>query len=225
MNPTQKSRRLFFGNLLAAAVALGLAGALFFGPGRMAAGVTQAETAPAPAGMERATFAAGCFWSMEAIFKQLKGVQQVDPGYAGGTAAHPSYDLVETGTTGYAESVNITFDPKVISYRDLLQVLLIARDPTTRNSQGPDDGTQYRSVIFYRDAAQKQAALDAIRQVNAQHVWKAPIVTEVAPFTTFYRAEDYHLNYYALHPDEPYCATVIAPEIAHFRKVFRAKLK
>ena len=183
-----------------------------------------AATKPAP-GMETATLAAGCFWSMEAIFKQLKGVQSVEPGYAGGRSANPSYEQVETGTTGYAETVNIIFDPKVISYRDLLDVLLIARNPTTRNQQGPDSGPQYRSVIFTHNAAQAQAAREMIAQVNASHTWNAPIVTEVVPFTTFSRAENYHLNYYNLHPNESYCQYVIAPEIAEFRAKFHSKLK
>jgi peptide-methionine (S)-S-oxide reductase len=186
---------------------------------------TQQVTGPAPAGMARATFAAGCFWSMEAIFKQLKGVVKVDPGYAGGTEPHPSYDEVETGSTGYAESVNITYDPKVISYRQLLRVLLTVRDPTTLNRQGPDVGTNYRSVIFYRNASQKQEAEEAIQQITAQHIWHDPVVTTIQPFTTFWRAEDYHLNYYALHPDEPYCRLVIAPEIARFQKMYRSELK
>ena len=223
---TTHSRR----SMLLGALAVALLGGLIFAmlgasPSRSSDGPTQAVTAPAPQGKETATLAAGCFWSMEAIFKQLKGVEKVEPGYAGGTAAHPSYEQVETGTTGYAESLNITFDPKVISYRDLLQVLLTARDPTTPNQQGPDQGPQYRSVIFYRSAAQKQTAEEAIRQVNASHVWHDPIVTAVTPFSTFYRAEDYHLDYYRLHPTQPYCAMVIAPEIAEFRAKFKSKLK
>ncbi len=174
---------------------------------------------------ETATLAAGCFWSMEAIYKQLKGVISVMPGYAGGKKANPSYEDVETGTTGYAESVNITFDPTVIPYIELIRVLLIARNPTTVNQQGNDAGTQYRSVIFYRTPQQQKQAMDVIEQVNLQHVWDSPIVTKVEPFSTFYRAEDYHINYYALHPDEPYCAYVIAPEIANFRQKFKADLK
>ena len=225
MNSKRQTHGGWLRNVGAAVLALGLAALLFLMPGRIAAGETQADTAPPPPGLERATLAAGCFWSMEAIFKQLKGVQKVEPGYAGGSKAHPSYEDVETGVTGYAESVTLTYDPKVISYRDLLRVLLITRDPTTLNQQGYDAGTQYRSVIFYRNAAQKQAAEEAIRQVTAQHIWKGPIVTAVVPFSTFYRAEDYHLDYYAKHPDEPYCATVIAPEIARFRKEFKSKLK
>ncbi len=184
------------------------------------------QAAPSPAGQqETATFAAGCFWSMEAIFKQLKGVQSVQSGYAGGKMANPSYEQVETGTTGYAEALNITFDPKVITYKDLLDVLLVARNPTTLNQQGPDEGPQYRSVIFYHTPAQQQAAREMIAKVTTERIWQAPIVTAVAPFTTFYPAEAYHKNYYALHPDEPYCANVIAPEIAAFRAKFKSKLK
>ncbi len=224
MKDIRHTRRPLWGILLAVAVAGGLAFTQFVHPGRSSA-ATQAVTAPPPPGMEQATFAAGCFWSMEAIFKQLKGVTHVDPGYAGGTAPHPSYEDVETGETGYAESANITFDPKVISYSDLLQVLLIARDPTTKDRQGPDEGPQYRSVVFYRSPAQKQAAEEAIQKLNMAHTWRNPIVTEVKPFTSFYRAEDYHLNYYNLHPDEPYCQYVIAPEIADFRKKFKSELK
>lgn len=189
--------------------------------------VSVATAAPAKpsANQEQATFAAGCFWSMEAIFKQLKGVLKVEPGYAGGRIARPSYEQVETGRTGHAESVNIIFDPKVISYRDLLEVLLTVRDPTTLNRQGPDEGPQYRSIIFYRNAAQKQQAEAVIRKITAAHVWKSPIVTTVEPFKNFYRAEDYHLDYYNRHPNEPYCRFVVAPEIAEFRAKFKAKLK
>lgn len=211
--------------LMAVAAAVGLTIMFSSGWAPASAEVTQAETAPPPQGREMATFAAGCFWSMEAIFKQLKGVDKVDPGYAGGNVPHPSYEQVETGETGYAEAVNITFDPKVVSYRQLLQVLLIARDPTTMNRQGPDQGTNYRSEIFYRDADQETQAKQAIEQVDASHFWHDPIVTTVSPFTNFYRAEGYHLNYYALHPYEPYCQNVIAPEIARFRRLFAAALK
>jgi peptide-methionine (S)-S-oxide reductase len=186
---------------------------------------TRAETVAPVKGKQMATLAAGCFWSMEAIFKQLKGVERVVPGYAGGTATNPSYESVETGKTGYAETVNITFDPKVISYRDLVQVLLIARDPTTRNRQGPDEGPQYRSVIFYRTPEQKRVAEQAIREVNASHKWPNPIVTEIKPFKSFYRAEDYHLDYVRIHPNEPYIKFVVDPEIKEFREKFGDKLK
>ena len=176
-------------------------------------------------GQQTATFAAGCFWSMEAIFKQLKGVQSVEPGYAGGSLKNPTYEQVEEANTGHAETVNIIFDPKVITYRDLLDVLLTVRNPTTLNQQGPDSGPQYRSVIFARNATQKKEAQDAIKRIGASHLWNAPIVTQVADLSTFYRAEDYHLNYYNLHPNEGYCAGVIGPELDEFRTKFKSKLK
>lgn len=178
-----------------------------------------------PAGKQAATFAAGCFWSMEAIFKQLKGVESVVPGYAGGYVANPSYESVEFSNTGHAETIEIVFDPLVISYRELLDVLLTVRNPTTLNQQGPDRGPQYRSVIFFHNSAQQQAAQEAIRDIAARHIWDGDIVTEIAPFKNFYRAEDYHLDYYNRHPDEPYCRTVVKPEIEDFREKFSAKLK
>ncbi len=174
---------------------------------------------------EQATFAAGCFWSMEAIFKQLKGVQKAVPGYAGGALARPSYEQVGTGTTGHAETLNISFNPRVISYSDLLKVLLMVHDPTTRDKQGADEGPQYRSIIFYRTPQQKTAALEAIRQVTAARTWKVPIVTEVKPFKNFYQAEDYHLDYYRQHSDESYCRFVVAPKIKEFRAKFARLLK
>ena len=190
---------------------------------------TKAEKIPAPkvAGknQQTATFAAGCFWSMEAIFKQLKGVASVEPGYAGGTLKNPTYEQVEEANTGHAETVNIIFDPKVISYRDLLQVLLTVRNPTTKDQQGPDQGPQYRSVIFARSAEQKKQAQDVIKQFTAKKVWTDPIVTEVVDYKNFYRAEDYHLDYYNQHPSQGYCAAVIAPEIAEFKEKFKDKLK
>lgn len=190
--------------------------------------VNAAPVANAPIdmkGKESATFAAGCFWSMEAIFKQLKGVVDVKPGYSGGNLKNPSYEQVETGTTGHAESINIIYDPRVISYRDLLEVLLTVRNPTTLNRQGPDEGPQYRSIIFYRSEAQRQIAEKAIQDFTAKKVWPDPIVTEIQPFQKFYRAEDYHLNYYNLHPDQPYCAAVVRPEIEEFQEKFKDKLK
>src|SRR5579862_2050081 len=146
---------------------------------------SKAPTIQAPPGKEVATFAAGCFWSMEAIFKQLRGVETVEPGYAGGRVANPSYEQVETGTTGHAESVNIIFNPKVISYRDLLRVLLTVRDPTTLNRQGPDAGPQYRSVIFTRNEQQRRIAVEMIQKITAEHLWPNPIVTKVTPFINF----------------------------------------
>ena len=175
--------------------------------------------------IEQATFAAGCFWSMEAIFKQIKGVQKVVPGYAGGSLARPSYEQVGTGTTGHAETLNITFDPRVVSYRDLLSVLFSVHNPTTRDKQGADEGPQYRSVIFYRTPRQKQAATEAIQKMTAARVWKAPIVTQVKPFTNFYAAENYHYDYYNQNPNESYCQYVIAPKIKQFRAKFARLLK
>lgn len=179
----------------------------------------------AKASRETATFAAGCFWSMEAIFKQLKGVFSATSGYSGGKSAHPSYEEVETGTTGHAEALNIVYDPKVITYRDLLEVLLTVRDPTTVNRQGNDEGPQYRSIIFYRSEDQKRDAQAVIAKFKAAKVWSRPIVTEIQPYAQFYRAEEYHMDYYRLHPDQGYCRSVIAPEIAEFRAKFKAKLK
>jgi peptide-methionine (S)-S-oxide reductase len=170
--------------------------------------------------VQTATFAAGCFWSMQAIFQQIKGVERAAPGYAGGTVANPTYDQVETGSTGHAETVNITFDPDIVSYRELLHVLLTVRDPTTINRQGPDEGTNYRSVIFYRTAEQEKEARQEIQSVSAEHVWPDPLVIAVEPFKNFYPAESYHWDYYRLHPDEPYCQTVIAPEIQKFRDLY-----
>jgi len=179
----------------------------------------------APAGKEYATFAPGCFWSMEAIFKQLKGVEKVETGYAGGKIADPGYEKVETGTTGHAETINILFDPATISYSELLTVLLTLRNPTTLNKQEPDVGPQYRSVIFAHSPEQQKAAQDTIAKFTQEHIWPNPIVTEVTKFSNFYRAEAYHLDYYRLHPNEPYCAKVIAPEIADFQKKFKSQLK
>jgi peptide-methionine (S)-S-oxide reductase len=175
--------------------------------------------------MEKATFGAGCFWGVEAAFRQIKGVASTAVGYAGGRMPNPTYQDVCYRDTGHAEVVQVEYDPAQVSYDDLLAVFWENHDPTTLNRQGPDEGPQYRSVIFYRSAAQRRAALEAIRQVNAAHVWPGPIVTAMAPFTTFWRAEDYHLDYYNHHPYQPYCQYVIAPEIAKFRTEYRSLLK
>jgi peptide-methionine (S)-S-oxide reductase len=174
---------------------------------------------------QTATIAAGCFWSMEAIFKQLKGVEKVLPGYAGGRLANPTYEDVCTGSTGHAESINVTFDPAVITFKDLLEVMMTVRDPTTLNRQGNDEGNEYRSVIFYRDEQQRKDALEMIKKINDSHIWANRVVTEVKPFKNFFRAEDYHLDYYKKHPTQGYCRVVIAPEIAEFREKFHEKLK
>jgi peptide-methionine (S)-S-oxide reductase len=162
---------------------------------------------------------------MEAIFEQLQGVEKVEPGYAGGTVANPGYERVGKGNTGHAEAVNIIFDPKKISYRELLQVMLTMRDPTTLNRQGPDVGTNYRSEIFAHNRQQQETAAEAIRAVTAAKTWKNPIVTPVTAFTNFYQAEEYHRNYFRRHPKEGYSQSVIAPKIATLRTKFKAKVK
>jgi peptide-methionine (S)-S-oxide reductase len=172
-----------------------------------------------------ATLGGGCFWCTEAIFAELKGVEKVESGYAGGTVANPSYELVCTGTTGHAETVQITFDPKVISYRDLLHIFFTVHDPTTLNRQGADVGTQYRSVIFYHDEEQKKVAEEVMKEVTAQKIWDAPLVTELVPAKPFFKAEDYHQEYFANNPNQGYCRIVIAPKVAKFREHYREKLK
>jgi peptide-methionine (S)-S-oxide reductase len=176
-------------------------------------------------GMEVATLGGGCFWCTEAVFDELKGVEKVESGYSGGTAANPTYRHVCTGTTGHAEVVNITFDPKVISLKELLKVFFTVHDPTTLNRQGADVGTQYRSAIFYHSDDQKAVADEVIKEIEAEKIWDAPIVTEVTPFKAFYKAEDYHQEYFAQNPEQPYCRIVIAPKVAKFREHYREKLK
>jgi peptide-methionine (S)-S-oxide reductase len=175
--------------------------------------------------LEVATFGGGCFWCLEAVFEQLKGVQRVESGYAGGSVADPSYEQVCTGTTGHAEVVQVTFDPAVVSYADLLGVFFATHDPTTLNRQGPDVGTQYRSVVFYHSPEQKRQAEEAISRLDAAGVWGAPVVTEVAPVRAFYRAEDYHQGFFRAHPGQGYCRAVVAPKVTKFRKQFLDRLK
>ncbi|HZK76710.1 MAG TPA: peptide-methionine (S)-S-oxide reductase MsrA [Candidatus Kapabacteria bacterium] len=172
---------------------------------------------------QHATFAMGCFWHSEEIFLEIKGVKDAEPGYCGGTEPNPSYELVGSSSTRYAESVDVTFDPAQISYQKLLEVFFAEHDPTTVDRQGPDDGPQYRSAIFYHTAEQKQEAENYIRQIARNYT--SPIVTELAPFSKFWRAEDYHLRYYRHHPDEPYVASVTRPEVEKFRKDFPQLLK
>lgn len=172
-----------------------------------------------------ATLAGGCFWCLEAVFDELEGVVEVEPGYAGGRVANPTYKQVCTGATGHAEVVQITFEPETISFRDLLEVFFAIHDPTTLNRQGADVGTQYRSAIFYHTPEQKQIAEETIAALEAAQVWPNKIVTEVTPFTAFYRAEDYHRDYYANNSYQPYCQVVISPKLAKFRKKFAARLK
>lgn len=178
-----------------------------------------------PPKLDTATFAAGCFWCTEAKFQQLNGVKKVVSGFTGGHVANPSYKEVCTGTTGHAEACNIIYDPKVITYDELLEAFFVAHDPTQLNRQGNDEGTQYRSAIFYHNAEQKQKADYYITKLNAAKAYKSNIVTQVAPFTVFYKAEDYHQNYYNLNGNQPYCKYVIQPELAKFKEVFKNKLK
>ncbi len=174
---------------------------------------------------EVATLAGGCFWCLEAVFKDLRGVRGVVSGYAGGHAPNPTYYQVCDGTTGHAEVVQITFDPREASFRELLEVFFTVHDPTTLNRQGADVGTQYRSAVFYHTPQQREAAEQVIAELTAQRVWDAPIVTEVTPFTEFYPAEDYHQNYFEKNPYQPYCRAVVAPKVAKFRKHFLERLK
>lgn len=163
--------------------------------------------------MEKATFAGGCFWCTEAIFKRLKGVSSVIPGYAGGDMDNPSYEKVSEGSTGHAESIQIEFDPNVIPYEKLLEVFWATHNPTTKNQQGNDTGPQYRSVIFYDNQEQKQKAEKSKEELERTHVFQDPIVTEIVPFKNFYKAENYHVNYYDKNQDYPYCQFVISPKI------------
>lgn len=174
---------------------------------------------------EVATLGGGCFWCLEAVYDQLRGVQHVESGYAGGHVANPSYRAVCTGTTGHAEVVQVTFDPAEVSYREILQVFFTIHDPTTLNRQGNDKGPQYRSVIFYHSPEQQVVAQDLIREFNSAGVWPDPIVTQVEPYTTMYVAEDYHQEYYANNGSQPYCRIVIAPKVVKFRKQFVDRLK
>ena len=174
---------------------------------------------------EIATLAGGCFWCLEAAFGQLRGVERVESGYSGGTVPNPSYEDVCTGTTGHAEVVQITFDPTVVSYSDLLHVFFTIHDPTTLNRQGGDVGTQYRSAIFYHSPAQKAEAERVIAELQAEKVWEDPIVTEVRPLAQFYPAEEYHRDYYRRNPNQGYCSAVVAPKVAKVRKLYFDRLK
>jgi peptide-methionine (S)-S-oxide reductase len=174
---------------------------------------------------ETAVFGSGCFWCTEAVFSELKGVTSAIPGYAGGTAPKPSYMQVCSGTTGHAEVIKIEYDPKVISFDDLLEVFFHVHDPTTLNRQGNDTGEQYRSIVLYRNRGQKEAAEKYISKLTASGEFDHPIVTQVRPLTEFYEAEDYHQRYYAGNASQPYCQVVITPKMAKFRAKFRDSLK
>ena len=174
---------------------------------------------------EQATLAGGCFWCLEAVYDQLRGVEDVKNGYAGGRRPSPTYEQVCTGTTGHAEVVQITYDPAQISFSDLLDVFFTIHDPTTLNRQGADVGTQYRSAIFYHDDAQKKIAEDAIREINDTKTWENPVVTQVAPLTEFFPAESNHTDYFERNPGQGYCRVVIEPKVAKARSRFMEKLK
>lgn len=178
-----------------------------------------------PATREVATLGGGCFWCLEAVFDELQGVEQVESGYAGGHTPNPSYEAVCAGVTGHAEVVQVTFDPQIISFQEILQVFFTIHDPTTLNRQGADVGTQYRSAVFYHTPEQQAIAQQVIADLTAAGLWKAPIVTEVKPLTAFYRAEGYHQEYYQRNPEQPYCQFIVAPKVSKFRKQFLAKLK
>jgi peptide-methionine (S)-S-oxide reductase len=177
------------------------------------------------AGKEIATLAGGCFWCLEAVFDDLKGVESVESGYMGGKTADPSYEEVCSGESGHAEVVRLTFDPKRVSFKEILEVFFVIHDPTTLNRQGNDVGTQYRSAIFHHSVEQKAAAEQVIAKIGAAKVYDDPIVTEVVPASKFYVAEDYHQEYFRRNPTQPYCAFVVRPKVAKFRKHFLEKLK
>lgn len=175
--------------------------------------------------LHTATLAGGCFWCLEAVFDEIKGIHSVESGYAGGHMDNPSYRAVCNGDTGHAEVIQVHFDPNIVSYRDLLNVFFAIHDPTTLNRQGGDVGTQYRSAIFYHDDGQKMIAEELIKDLNSQQIWDRPIVTEVAKLDKFYMAEDYHQEYFARNPYQPYCQAVVAPKVSKFRKHFLEMLK
>ena len=174
---------------------------------------------------ELATLAGGCFWCLEAVFEQLRGVTKVTSGYSGGRVPNPSYEAVCTGTTGHAEVVQVAFNPDEISFHDLLGVFFTIHDPTTLDRQGGDVGTQYRSAIFYHDDGQRRVAEDLIRELEAEHVFDDPIVTKIEPLHGFYPAEEYHREYYRRNANQPYCRAVIAPKVAKLRSKYLEKLK
>jgi peptide-methionine (S)-S-oxide reductase len=174
---------------------------------------------------EVATLAGGCFWCLEAVCDQVRGVESVESGYVGGTVARPTYEAVCGGDTGHAEAVRVTFDPHTVSYRDLLAIFFAIHDPTTLNRQGNDRGTQYRSAIFYHSPEQRQVAEDMIADLAGQQIYPGPIVTEVVPVSEWYEAESYHQEYFVRNPFQGYCQFVVGPKVAKFRKQFAARLK
>ncbi|MCI3951505.1 MAG: peptide methionine sulfoxide reductase [Burkholderiales bacterium] len=185
----------------------------------------KAGSAPVTGAKQVTTLGGGCFWCLEAVFDGLRGVESVESGYMGGTKASPTYEEVCRGRTGHAEVVRITFDPSLVTFEEILQVFFVIHDPTTRDRQGNDVGSQYRSVVFYHTPEQKTATEQVIARLGAAGVWRDPIVTEIVPASTFYRAEDYHQEYFARNPYQPYCQAVVAPKVVKFRKQFLEKLK
>ena len=180
---------------------------------------------PATAPRELATLGGGCFWCLEAVYERLRGVERVVSGYAGGHVANPSYELVCSGTSGHAEVAQLTFDPAVISYREVLEIFFAFHDPTQLNRQGADIGTQYRSVIFYHSDAQRAAAREVIAELEREQVYDRPIVTQLEPLDAFYPAEAYHQTYFRRNPDQPYCQAIIAPKVAKLRRAYLDRLK
>ena len=175
--------------------------------------------------IELSTLGGGCFWCTEAVFKLIRGVETVESGYSGGWLENPTYEQVSTGTTGNAEVVQISFSPEVISFRKILEIFFASHDPTTLNRQGNDVGPQYRSVIFYHNDQQKAEAKQVMKELTEAKTWKEPIVTKIEPFKSFYRAEEYHQNYFKQHPEKTYCQLVIAPKIEKLQKYYFPKLK
>ena len=187
--------------------------------------MTDTEMTGASATEETATLGGGCFWCLEPLFISLRGVKSVLPGYAGGQVVNPTYRQVCDGRTGHAEVAQVVFDPRELSYHDLIEIFFASHDPTTLNRQGADVGEQYRSIILYHSPEQKATAEAVIRDLTERQLWPRPIVTTVEPFTVFYPAEDYHQRYYEQHPEAPYCSVVIAPKVAKFRKQYADRLK
>ncbi len=174
---------------------------------------------------ETATLGGGCFWCLEAVYDELQGVISVESGYMGGRSEKPTYREVCTGTSGHIEVAKVTFDPEIVSYREILEVFFAIHDPSSLDRQGNDVGEQYRSVIFYHSESQRQTAEEVIRELDAEEIWSSPIVTELRPAAPFYIAEDYHQEYFEHNPNQPYCSFVVSPKVAKFRKKFAAKLK
>jgi len=174
---------------------------------------------------EVATLAGGCFWCIEAVFNIIKGVEKVEPGYSGGFLPNPTYEQVSSGVSGHAEAVQITFNPSVISFKEILEIFFASHDPTTSNRQGPDIGTQYRSAIFYHNEEQKAMAKKVIVMLDREGIWEKPIVTTVEPLKTFYRAETYHKDYYKKHKNQSYCMQIITPKLVKIQKKYLNKLK